>query len=221
MENKAIVEGILDRAEKRIELLASVDTPTFKLIALPVSVDCPIIKPTDIYDLYGNYVDIKRIAGGVCSFDSSNGNNSNPLHRYLELNEYGIVYYRQHFPETPGISYFINSIKRLLEHVKRLYKACEVPVNIQIIAELHNVFRRKLDDNLGRDNSIYLSSKPVCYDSEVFVKTAEVYASGDFEEITHQKGILKELTMQLLWSFNVPIDADGVKNYVEYLIDLN
>ena len=86
---------------------------------------------------------------------------------------------------------------------------------------MNNVFKEKLADDLGIGRPIHITSEPICYDSDVSVSTAETYSSTDFCNVEHQKTILEELTMPLLWSFNVPIDADGIVKYVGDLISEN
>ena len=86
---------------------------------------------------------------------------------------------------------------------------------------MNNVFKEELAGDLGTGRSIHLYSKPVCYDSEVCVSTAETYASTDFGNVEYQKTILEELTVQLLWAFNVPIDSDAIIKYIRELISKN
>lgn len=221
MQNDPIIKETLDRIEKRVKQLDPMDTPTLKVIACPVRAECPVIQPKDIYDLYKGYSRIKRVSGGVCIFTEPTNGDNDPINLYTELNEYGIVYDRSRLYENSGISDFINGINNLLKYATTLYNACNTSMNIQVCAALNNVFKEKLDANLGRRASIHLHSKPVCYDTNVFVSTAEAYASNDFGNVEHQKTILEELTMPLLWAFNVPIDADGIIKYVGDLISEN
>ena len=222
MQNDAVIQQILDRIERRIARFGTVDIPTLKVLALPVPADSPVIQPRDIYDLYKSHMGVKRVSGGVCVFtEPSNDDDNESIDLYTELNEYGIVYYRRRLYENTGISYFINGINNLLQHATTLYNACDDPVYIQIHIALNNVFKEKLADNLGRDRAIHLNSKPVCYDSEVCVSTASTYSSINLGEVEYQKTILEELTMPLLWSFNVPIDADAIVKYVTDLISKN
>lgn len=207
MENKTVVEKILDRVENRLEQFDEVLNPTLKVIARPVSVDHPIIQPKDIYDVCKNYHGIKRVAGGACIFtERSNEDDRKTIDLYFELNEYGIIYYRRVFSQELGIHDFTKNIKSLLTYATEVYNATDTSVNIEVVAELHNVFKVKLLPNLGISGSMHLSATPVCYDTEIFASTSKTYASLDIKEEEHQGAILEELTTQLLWSFNVPID---------------
>lgn len=182
----------------------------------------PIIQPSGIYDLYESYEEVKRVSGGVCLFTEPTSDDPDQLlHLYTELNEYGVVYYRKHLYENSGISYFVNNINYLLKHAKMLYSACDDSVDIRIHASVNNVFKEELAEDLGTGRSIHLHSKPVCYDSQVCVSTAETYASTDFDNAAHRKTILEELTMPLLWAFNVPIQSEPIVEYVRYLIRQN
>ena len=222
MQNDAVTQQVLDRIEKRIEQFRTVDKPTLKVIAAPVSPDRRMIQPSGIYELYETWAGVKRVDGGACIFtEPSDDDPDKSINLYTELNKYGVVYEGSHLYENSGISFFINSINNLLEHAKTLYNACDASVNIQVHATLNNVFKKELASNLGRGEAIHLSSKPVCYDSEVCVSTAETYASTDFDNAEHRKTILEELTVPLLWAFNVPIDSDAIMKYIRELISKN
>ena len=174
-----------------------------------------MIQPKNIYNLYSNYAGVKRVSGGVCIFtEPSNDDNNKSIDLYSEINEYGVVYYSRHLHENRGIPSFITGINNLLKYATKLYKACDASVDIQVHVALNNVFKEELANDLGTGRPITLYSKPVCYDSEVCVSTAEAYASTDFDNVEHQKTILEELTIPLLWSFNVAIDSDPIIKYV-------
>ena len=222
MQNDAVIQQILDRTEKRIEQFCTGDMPTLKVVAAPVSPDRPMIQPIDIYDLYKSWHGVKRVNGGVCIFtEPSDDDSEKSINRYTELNEYGVVYYRKRLYENSGISDFIQSINDLLKHAKDLYIPCDDSVEIQVHASVNNVFKEELAPNLGRSGAVPLNSTAVCYDSEVCVSTAETYASTDFDKAEHRKTILEELTVPLLWAFNVPIDSDAIMKYIRELIHKN
>ena len=218
MKNNAVIQQILDRIEGRIQQFGTVNTPTLKVIAIPESADSLVVQPKDIYSLYSNYAGVKRVSGGVCVFTEPSTDDNESVDLYFELNEYGVVYYRRHLHENRGVPYFINCINHLLKHATTLYKSSDTSINVRVHAVLDNVFKEKLADDLGKGRSIHLNSEPVCYDSEVCVSTAETYASTDFDKAEHQKTILEELTMPLLWSFNVNIDSDPIVKYIRGLI---
>ena len=113
----------------------------------------------------------------------------------------------------------INEIASLLEDAKRVYKACNALVAVEVTALLQNVFEKKLSKDFGTGRSISLYSKPVCYDSEVLASTSKTYLSRDFEDAEQQKSIVEELIMQLLWSFNIPTDNKNLIERVGKLIE--
>ena len=217
MQNDAVIQQVLDRIEKRVDQIDTVDKPTLKVIAAPVLPSGPMIQPSGIYKLYERWRGVKRVSGGVCIFtEPSDGDPDKSINLYTELNEYGVVYERNHLHENAGIPFFINGINNLLKHAKTLYNACDASADIQVHAVLNNVFKEKLAGDLGTGRSIHLYSEPVCYDSEVCVS-----ASTDFDNAEHRKTILEELTMPLLWAFNVSIDSEAIIEDVRYLIRQN
>ena len=220
MQNDAVIQQVLDRIEKRIEQLDTVDKPTLKVIAAPVLPSGPMIQPSGIYKLYERSIGIKRVDGGVCIFtEPPDDDPDKSIDLYTELNEYGVVYYRRYLYENSGIPDFIHGINHLLERAKELYDACDASVSIRIHASVNNVFKEELAEDLGTGRSIRLSFQPVCYDSEVCVSTAKTYDSAGFVNI-NKRPILEELTMPLLWAFNIPTDDSYVK-YIRDLINKN
>ena len=104
-------------------------------------------------------------------------------------------------------SKFVQGIATCLQHAKILYDACDALVNIKVVTELKNFFRRELSE--GR----------VCYTSEVNASTSTFYLSRDLNDVTHQKTICEDLTMQLLWAFNAPTSDPDVINNVTHAIE--
>ena len=216
MQNDAVIQQVLDRIEKRIEQFDTMDKPTLKVIAAPVSPDRPIIQPSGIYDLYGNWKGAKRVSGGVCIFtEPSDDDPDKSIDPYTEFNEYGVVYYRSHFYKNSDISYFIHNINHLLKEATELYKACDASIDIRIHASMNNVFKEELSMDLGIRPSIRLYSKPMCYDSQVSVSTVDTYSSTNFDNVEYQKTILEGLTMRFLWAFNVPIENERLVNNIK------
>ena len=216
-DTQGVTQQILDRIEDRTKQFCDMDAPSLTVIARPVFLYRPVISPTAIYDLYKAWMRIKRVTGGVsCLLEPSSNHN-------LEINEHGIVYYRcgLYGNEEYDIMVvdLINEIASLLEDAKRVYKACDALITVEVTAHLQNVFEKKLPKDFGTGRSIRLNHEPVCYDSEVFTSTSRTYLSRDFEDREQQKSIAKELTMQLLWSFNIPTDNEHIIGYIEKLID--
>ena len=215
-DTQIVTQQILDRIENRMRRFCNMDAPTMKLIACPVFAYRPVISPTVIYDLY-KQSNIKRVPGGVCRFIEPSRHYNHELgDNYLELNEYGIVYYITKLYENEDeLIYtheFINGIDKLLQSAEKLYTACDALVTIEVITELENVLGKRLSTKFrsGRINN----SDPVCYASEVFASTSKVYLSRDIKDPAHQKTIVEELTMPLLWAFNMPTDDEELIEHV-------
>ena len=234
-DTQIVTQQILDRIENRSSLVYTLNNPTMKLIARPVLAYRPVISPAAIYDsLYRTHAHIKRVPGGICRFiEPSRYNNHELSDNYLELNEYGIVYYitklyerRFYESEEESISVyeFISGIDELLQSARNLYNACDALVTVEVIAELHKVFEKKLVMRAKRFSSrsnypVNLRTEPVCYAPEVFASTSKTYLSRDLMDPAHQKTIFEELTMQLLWAFNIPTDNENIIEHVRKAIE--
>ena len=221
-DTQIVAQQILDRIEDRVSQVCNMDTPTIKLIARPVFAYRSLISPAVIYGLY-KHTNKKRVPGGVCGFIKPSRHNSQELSDdYLEINEYGIVYYITKLYEDEDEliwTYdFINGIDELLQSAEMLYNECDVLVNIEVTAELENVLEKKLSTKFrsGRINNV----NPVCYTSKVSASTSKTYLSRDLKDPAHQKTIVEELIIPLLWAFNMPTDdrelIEHVKKEIEF-----
>ncbi len=222
-DTQIVAQQILGRIENRSSLIYTLSNSTMKLIARPVLAYRPVISPTAIYDLYRTHAHIKRVPGGICRFiEPSRYNNHELSDQYLELNEYGIVYYitklYEYEADTISMNEFIDGFDGLLKAVKRFYNVCDALVTIEVIAELHKVFERKLSKRFD-DRPVHLHHEPVCYASEVFASTSRTYLSRDLKDPAHQKTIFEELIMQLLWAFNIPTDNEDIIGHVRKAIE--
>ena len=218
-----VAQQILDRIENRSSLIYTLTNPTMKLIARPVLAYRPVISPTAIFDLYPTSSYIKRVPGGICRFIEPSRHDDHGLSdNYLEVNEYGIVYYitklHEYEADTISIHKFIDGIDELLKAAKRFYNACDALVTIEVTAELENVFGKKMPRQLisGR---MPLNFDPVCYTSKVFASTSKTYLSRNLKGPAHQKTIFEELIMQLLWAFNIPTDNEHLIGYIRKAIE--
>ena len=214
MSYQQILDRILDRIENRAKQVCSMNGLTLKLIARPVFADRPMITPAKISNVFPKY---KRILGGVCRVENDS---------YLELNEYGIVYYATELHEREGAggiraSQFIGRIAELLQDVKRLYGACEASVNIEVVAELVNVLGKKLSSYISGSYSINPPNELVCNVPEVHASTSDRYLSRDFNDATKPQKISEELTLQLLGPFDVPTENEDVIKLVKQAIETN
>ena len=222
-DTQIVGQRILDQIEDRSSLIYTLNNPTMKLIARPVLAYRPVISPSAIYGLYRTYDYMKRVPGGVCRFtEPSRYNNHELSDNYLELNEYGIVYYvmklHEYEADTISMYEFIDGIDELLKYARRLYNACDAIVTIKVIAELENVFEKKMPRRLI-NGQIHLNSEPVCYTSKVSASTSKTYLSRDLKDPAHQKTIFEELTLQLLWAFNIPTDNENIIGPVRTVIE--
>lgn len=212
-----ITKQILDRIEQRINRNGDMDAPSITVIARPVYPYRPVISATAIYELFRAWSDKKRVAGGVACFLGRSSDSD------LEINEYGIVYYRRKLSYSEEhrikLGTFISCIRYLLRATNELYNACDALGNIEVIAQLQNVYEKKLSGDFGTDYPIDLPSEPVCHDSEVLASTSKTYLSRDFEDVEQRKSIVEELIMQLLWSFNIPTDNEHLIGHVHRLIE--
>ena len=113
---------------------------------------------------------------------------------------------------------FIRGINELLRHAKNLYNVCNTLVTVEVIAELENVFGKKMPRQLIK-GTVPLNSALVCYTSKVFASTSKTYLSCDLKDPAHQKTIFEELTMQMLWTFNIPTDNENIIGPVREAIE--
>ena len=216
-----VFKQILDRIEKRIGNVQPIliSEPTFTVIARPVFPYRPVISAPEIHKLCeAALFPLRRVAGGVSSVHPK---------EYLEFNEYGVVYHRiaLSISNQQEINYsdFILYIISLIDKSKTLYKKCEYMGNIEISAQLQEV----LDKELGDPGShAYGGSKitdgsipegPKCSDSAVFA--SKQCLARDLENEEKRKNIIEELTSQLLWAFNIPIDQPWIRQRVRGRIE--
>ena len=221
-DTQGVTQQIIDRIEDRTKRFCDTDALNLTVIARPVFVYRPVIAPTAIYDLYMNRVGIKRIAGGVsCFLDPSSNRN-------LEINEYGIVYYyRSGFYNNEEydieVDDLIETVAYLLEETRNIYKACGALVTIEVTAQLQNVFEKKLSKYINSDHPVYLYYKPVCYEQNVFASTSKTHLSRDFQDTEHLKSIVEDLTMQMLWQFNIDTNnehlIDRISKRIDYYVE--
>ena len=231
-ENSQVVaRQILDRIENRVKNFepifksignvqhSSSNFPTLTVIARPIFPYRPVISTSDIYELYSKQTSPpRRVAGGVAYLDEG---------RSLELNEYGIVYQKTIMfidPDEPGIEYgrLIGDMSFVLENAKEIYEKCGYLGNIEVIAKLQEVLNKKLvdTDSLARRKiTENTSGGPVCHDSDVFASKQCI--ARDLENAEKQKDIVEELTCQLLWAFDIPIDQPQIKKQVRDRIERN
>ena len=216
-DSQIVARQIFKRIEERAKSHFPQGVPTLTVIAQPVFSYRPVISTSDIYELHERLqFPPRRVAGGVSQIKPEN---------VLELNEYGIVYHRisLYDNEGQGIDYgiFLWHINYLIGIARDLYKKCEYLGNIEVSVQLQGVlgkklaepgsgtYRRKITDNIP--------DGPVCSDSEVLV--SKRCLSRDLENEETRRDIINELTCQLIWVFNIPIDKSWVRKQVRNWIE--
>ena len=212
-----VAQQILDRIEYRTKRFCDQNAPNLTVIARPMFPYRPVIAPAAIYDLYKSWAGIKRVAGGVsCLLERLSNRN-------LEINEYGIVYSRCGFYDTEehGIKMvdFIEEVAYLLEQTRELYEACGASVTIEVTTQLQNVFEQKLSKYFDGNRLVSLNYEPVCYEPNALASTSQTYLSRDFQDIEQLRSIVEDLTIQMLWQFNVPTNSEYIIRRVRNLID--
>jgi len=210
-EDSQVVAGqIMNRMEERIQVLYATEKPNLTVIAKPVFPYRPVISTSEIYALDKGYKWYpRRVAGGVSYLLKEDGS------IYREFNEYGIVCYRTALSEAEGqqvIEYgqIPFAIKFLMQDAERLYTKCGYLGNIEVTAELRQVFGKKLYDTTstvsGKMRSITegVHPEPECFDSTISASTQCLLS--DFQDAEKRTDIVEELVHPLLWPFNIPTD---------------
>lgn len=228
-DSEIVAQQILNQIEERISNVVPItktigdtlyhirDFPTFTVIARPVFPYCPVISVSSIYKLHESFISPpKRVAGGSVHFDDE---------VYWELNEYGIVYHRVVLPipleqgidleQDIDYGILLSHLNSLLNPANTLYVDCAYQGNIKVTARLQNVFGKKLIDTAGYGYgkiTVNLHGKPICSDQKVLASKHCLarYLAGEKE----REDIIEELTYQLLWAFNIPIDNPDVRENV-------
>ena len=220
-DSQTTIRQIRNRTEERIESRFSAkNEPNIAVIAHPVFPHRPIISTGDIYEFirmnrsipfndWEGHFGTRTVAGGVCFMGSTN----NIL--YSELNEYGFVYNRKtlfekipkHSDEQEGYFHyrqFLLPVNELIRYARSLYEKCGYLGNIEITAQLKQVYMRKLGFR-GSDEGVSSADfesieRQECLDSQVSASTqclAQDLMEEEFIEV------VDKLVEQLFWAFNV------------------
>ena len=185
-----------------------------------------MISVSDIYRLCERKLHpLGRVEGGVSYADGGRYVEDMNTNKYIEFNEYGIVYRRDllsiYGAGDVDCSQFLFCIKGLVEHTTDLYKKCEYMGNIEISVHLQEVLRKTLIDsgshNFREEITYNLRNVPHCFDTEV--RASKQCFARDLESEETLKGIVEDLMCQLLWAFNVPIDKSPIREKVRKRIE--
>ena len=212
-ENSQLVaEQILQRINSRAKRVMELNECTITVIAQPIFPHRPVISTSDIYELQNMEPwPPRRVAGGVSCFNQV---------AFSELNEYGIAYHRTALISSIAgdIEYgnFIQHIYYLISNARDLYKKCEYIGNIEVTAQLLDVYGKELTDSVNRGSESKITDNipddSKCFDSRVFA--SKQCLSHDLENADKRMGIVEELTRQLTWAFGIPINEPNVRKRV-------
>ena len=217
--SQTVTRQILDRIGARAgrRFRPSPDKPDLTIIAKPVFPHRPVISTPDIYRLCERKLfPLRRVEGGVSCIEDS---------RYLEFNEYGVVYRRDELSisgdNAIDCDQFFFHIKVLIQHTINLYKKCEYLGNIEISIQLQEVLGKILIDRNHydyREEITYnLRNVPECFDTEG--RASKQCVARDLESEEMLKDIVEDLMCQLLWAFNVPIDKSPIREKLRERIE--
>lgn len=226
-DSQVVAQQILNRIEERTETLCATDNPNLTVIIRPVFPYQSVISTADLYevaraDLAPKVADyaLRRVSGGTCFLIGGE-----EPYNCLELNQYGIVYYKAgitwHNPEWDNPRWSgeyvdfpdcIWAIGFAIKEASLLYEKCESLGNLEISAQLQGVFREKL--RFHGENPDNFSEKYKSLDSEILASTQ--CFERDFIERKKVVDIVDSLVSQLLWAFNID---DPVKR--KELIEIN
>ena len=224
IEDSQVVERqILKRIEKRTNSLCAINEPNLIVIVKPTSSYRPLISTTEIYEVARKDLApvvaesaLKRVAGGTCFLIGGE-----EPYNCLELNDHGIVYYRQdvQFGIEEKHTFFSRiawAIGFAIKYARSLYERCEFLEELEITAQLREVFGESLRfyeaqcDNEWRwqqslDSEILASIQ--CFPQDLVNREKNI-------------DIVDDLTEQILWAFNVDNPAKE-KELIEDLLEAN
>ena len=210
---------IINRIEERITdywSLTSQPVPNLTLIARPLFPYRPLISPSEIYEymrkqssnprsrvLFNDHsadFGARQVSGGVCFVGASIP--------YQELNEYGIIYFREKLHkslcEDAGIEYldFRDLLRNhfdLIDVAKDFYQRCQYLGGIEIKAIMRDVRgERLMFGNTFRYDSIPLQKS---LDSEI--SAAITCCARDLMKSENASNVIVNSLSQLLWGFGV------------------
>ena len=223
IENSQVIEHQIQRIEERTNALCATNEPNLIVIVKPTSSCRPLISKAEIYEVARKDLApvvaesaLRSVEGGTCFLIGGE-----KPYNCLELNDHGIVYYRQDVRfgiEEKDI--FLPSIVWAIgfgiEYARSLYEKCESLENLEITARLHRVSGKRLrlsgaqrDDELKRHKSL---------DSEI---PASIQCSpGDIVGKEKVIDIVNDLIGQLAWPFDYD-NTKKIKELIEGVLEAN
>ena len=237
--SQEIYDRVVAPIEDRILSRWPAVNPSITVLARPILLGHPLIKPPEIYE-YMRAQDRKPktyilfdesntdfgtqlVTGGVCYL----GHRSNLW--YQELNEYGIVcqadqlhksqYEAFHEPEVNeenrylDLGDLVRDITKLILVARDFYTKCEYLGEIQVAAQLRNVHSEKL--MFGGE--LHYSSIQRRESHESVISSSTQCHAPDLIEFENSADVIVELMAQLVWGFNAYDDScEGrVRNILE------
>lgn len=208
------IQQILSQMEKRaMHMGFPEDHPSITVTALPVFPYRPAISKSSLYELYRHPTHRpKKVAGGVCFFIPD-------ISEYAELNEYGIVYQISELHRNGqdfGYDQFVECITNLIKRASELYEACEYLGNIEVRLHLRQVLDRGIL-LAQRGGFAYRGQSTRCSDTEF--SCSEQCLMIDLHDLEKRKKLVEDLTVQLIWPFNIPADDDEVRKQLRERIE--
>ena len=223
IENSQVVERQIQRIEERTNALCATNEPNLIVIVKPTSSRRPLISKAEIYEVARKDLApvvaesaLRRVEGGTCFLIGGE-----KPYNCLELNDHGIVYYRQDVRfgiEEKDISLpsIVWAIGFAIEYARSLYEKCESLGNLEITAQLHRVSGKRLrlfgaqrDDELRRHKSL---------DSEI--RASIECFPRDIVEREKVIDIVNDLAGQHAWPFNYD-NSENRKELIEDLLEAN
>ncbi|MBI1930515.1 hypothetical protein HYR99_40505 [Candidatus Poribacteria bacterium] len=159
------------------------------------------------------------LANGVCS--KTNGSS------YIEVNQYGIAYYReslhcedsQSFAEGPKqflqFPEFVYRTGALLKIAGGLYAHAMYFGNIHVSTRIDGVFEKCL-----RDHSSFnpFGRYQICFDDTIF---SETIISGNLSESQQRQDCIIGLMGDILWAFNMQPDLENMRERIQEILVAN
>lgn len=223
IENSQVIEHQIQRIEERTNALCATNEPNLIVIVKPISSYRPLISKAEIYEVARKDLApvveksaLKRVAGGTCFLIGGEG-----PYNCLELNDHGIVYYRQDVQFDVGEKHIFFSriawaIGFAIEYARSLYEKCESFGGLEITAQLREVFGEQLRFHESQRRHEW--KRQQSFDSEI---PASIQCfPRDLVEREKAIDIINDLAEQILWAFNVD-SPEKRRELVEGVLESN
>ena len=222
-DSQVVACQILKRIEERTNALCATNEPNLTVIVKPTFFHRPLISTTEIYEIaridLAPIVEestLKRVAGGTCFLIGGE-----KPYNCLELNDHGIVYYRQDVQfgveeKHIFLSRIAWAIGFAIKYARSLYKKCEFLGELEITAQLREVFGEKLRFHESQRHHEWRRQQSL--DSEI---PASIQClPRDLVEKEKNIDLVDDLAGQLLWAFNID-SPEKRRELIEDLLKAN